>query len=980
MFSTSYLADPHVLGENRLPARTLLIPAQKKGVTHRNLTESDRVLLLNGVWRFSYREGDTEEPFYEPAYDDRTWDDLPVPSMWQFRGYGTCFYPNVRYCFPYDPPYVHGPNPVGLYRRGFRARKEPGRTILRFGGVDNAFCVWLNGAYVGFSKGSRIASEFDVTSALRDGENLLAVKVYTYSDASYLENQDMLMASGIFRDVMLIRTGENALWDYTLLPGEDGLRVKFSCDAGSAPAVLRFTLSDAEGREISSAEHVLARSGEAFLPAEDPVFWNAERPYLYTLTAEILENGRVTEVHTKKTGFTRSEIRGNRLLMNGTPITLKGVNRHENNAETGRAITREQIERELRDIKACGLNAVRCSHYTNQPFFYETASELGLYVMDEADCESHGAEATGDQGALNKDPAWFDAFFDRISRMYALDKNETCVNIWSVGNECGSGDNQKKCAAWLMDRDVKKPIMYEGEMPSGAEEVFRYTGYMPMSTLRACPPDTEHPLLLLEYAHAMGNSPGGLEDIWNWVYENEQCCGGYVWEYKSHGFREEGRNGKARYLYGGDFPDRYHWSNFSLDGYHRSDGTPKPAWDELREVSAPVCVRWREDGAEIQNTYDFTSLDGVELLWSVRADGKTVRSGTAALDGTGPRGRTFVPLPVGERDLAGLTGILTADCEFRKDGRRIAYKQKILADRPAPAPRPAAFAHTVRTFPQGAEVRGEDFSAEIRGGLLTGIVKDGKTLLERPVRLNCWRAPTDNDGIIGFAPRLAGEWKEKLVDTMLFGCHAVTVKDAEDLVEVTAEGKFLPYCHDWGFDARLTYRIGAHGRILVSVRLDPRGKGGPEVLPRVGAVLELGEEYGRCDWLGRGPGDSYPDRKAASPVGLWSDEVGRMNFLYDVPQETGNHEDCRRVTVSGGGKALTVEGKFSFSFHDFRLRDLTEARHADELEKSRERFLYIDHRHRGLGSNSCGPQPEEEYELPAGSFAWEFLLAPDPGR
>ncbi len=978
MLNRSYLADPHMTGENRLPARSLLIPAQKPGVTHKNFTESDRVCLLNGVWKFRWLEEDTEEEFFLPDYNDAAWDDLPVPSMWQFEGYGTCFYPNVRYCFPYDPPHIHGPNPVGLYRRTFEGKNAGGRTILRFGGVDNAYFVWLNGAYVGFSKGSRIAAEFDVTDLIRDGDNLLAVKVYTYSDASYLENQDMLMASGIFRDVMLIRTGKNSLWDYTLLPGPDGFAVKYTCDTDGSPASLRFALTDAEGKEVSAAERSLSETGEVFLPIGNAVGWNAERPYLYTLTVGIIENGTVTEVHTKRAGIAKSEIRGHFLTMNGTPITLKGVNRHENNAKTGRAITAEQIEKELGDIKSCGLNAVRCSHYTNQPLFYELASELGIYVMDEADCESHGAEASGDQGALNKDPEWFDAFFDRISRMYALDKNETCVNIWSTGNECGAGENHVRCALWLSEQDAKRPVRSDSALPPEMK-TFSQTGYMPMQTLYDFPKDAPSPLMMLEYGHAMGNSPGGLEDIWNWVYENEQCCGGYVWEFKSHGFYVKGKDGRPRCLYGGDFPDVYHWSNFSLDGYHTSDGTPKPAWDELREVSAPVHVRWKEDGAEIKNTYDFTSLDGFVLRWSVSADGIAAAQGEIPLDGIGPRAWKFFPLPIGEESLDGLTGLITADCVFYAGDKKIAHKQKILADRLTAKPAPPPFAHTVRTWDCGAEITGEYFAVEIREGLLARIERDGKTVLDKPVRLNLWRAPTDNDGITGFSPRLAGEWKDKLLDTMVFGCYSVEAEDGPDCVKITAVGKFLPFAHGWGFDARLTYRITAGGEIGVSVKLDPYGGGLPGVLPRVGVMFELAGGYERCAWLGRGPGDSYPDRKANAPVGLWEDNVEAMNFLYDVPQETGNHEDCRRVTVSGGELALTVEGAFSFSFHDFTLENLTKARHADELEKSRERFLYIDHRHRGLGSNSCGPQPEEEYELPTGAFAWDFRIVPGMG-
>ena len=970
------LFAPEKVGENRLPARTLLIPAGMRGVTHRNYLQSDRVQLLSGDWRFSYLPEDTEEAFYLSAYNDRAWDTLEVPSMWQFHGYGTCYYPNVRYVFPYDPPYIHRNNPVGLYRLSFRAKKpEQGCAVLRFLGVDNVYFVWLNGTYIGFSKGSRIPAEFDVTAALSDGDNLLAVKVYTYSDASYLENQDMLLASGIFRDVMLIYTGENALWDYTLLPDKTGLTVKYLCSVGRTPAVLRFTLCDAAGAVCAAAEKPLTESGEAFLPLANAVEWNAEQPYLYTLYTEIAENGRVTETHTKKVGIAQSSIDGYYLKMNGKPITLKGVNRHENNCRTGRAIKASQIEAELKDIKACGLNAIRCSHYTNQPLFYELCSELGIYVMDEADCESHGAEASGDQGALNKDPAWFDAFFDRASRMYALNKNETCINIWSLGNECGAGENNTRTADWLTRQDVKKPIKDMSACFPDAEEQFALTGYMPMQTLYDTEENPAHPLLMVEYGHAMGNSPGGLEDIWNWVYENEHCCGGYVWEYKSHGFFTKGKNSRPRYLYGGDFPDEYHWSNFSLDGYHRSDGTPKPAWAELREVSAPVHVRWEENGVTVKNTYDFLPLDGVILRWSVCADGKAVRQGEIPLDGLPARERRFFSLPL---ETQGLSGLITADCVFSKAGRILAHKQTVLADIPLPAPEPEAFRHSVSQKADVVCVTGENFCVTVKNGLLCRLEKNSKVLLQAPMQLNCMRAPTDNDGIVGFDPRLAGVWKDYLVHTMRFGCHSVCVDDTPAGVTVTATGKFLPQSYGWGFDTVLCYRIASGGGVQVEISMKPYYKDDkPAVLPRVGVYFELDPVFAHCRWFGRGPDENYPDCKAHTPIGAYEADISDLHFLYDVPQETGNHGDCRRVTVSGGGKALTVLGAFSFSFHDFSPAELIKARHCDELEKSEKHYLYIDHRHRGLGSNSCGPQPEKAYELPTGDYQWSFRLEPD---
>ena len=969
-----YLCNQHLLGENRLPARTQLLPAQERGVTYQNPEASDRVRFLSGDWKFYYSAGVIPAGFEQPGFDDGGWDILPVPSMWQFHGYGTCYYPNVRYCFPYDPPYIHKENPVGLYRRTFDFSPEKkGRSILRFLGVDNAFFVWVNGQYAGFSKGSRIPAEFDVTPYLREGENLLAVKVYTYSDASYLENQDMLTASGIFRDVMLVTTGANSLWDYTLLPDRAGFTVKYTCFTNGSPAQIRFTLCDADRNECACVEQPLAAFGEAFLPLTDAVEWNAEAPYLYTVYIELIENGAITETHTKRAGIAKSSVDGYYLKLNGKPITLKGVNRHENNCFTGRAITAAQIEAELRDIKACNLNAIRTSHYTNHPLFYELCSQLGIYVMDEADCESHGAETSGDQGALNKDPEWFDAFFDRTSRMYLNDKNETCVNIWSLGNECGMGENNTRCADWLLLQDVKKPVKDMSECHADAPEQFVLSGYMPMQTLYDSSPADGHPLILVEYGHAMGNSPGGLEDIWNWIYENDHCCGGYVWEFKSHGFYVEGKNGRPRYLYGGDFPDLYHWSNFSLDGYHTSNGTPKPSWAELREVSAPAHVIWKENGVTVKNTRDFLRFENAVMRWRVCADGVPVRSGSVSLDGLAARECRFVPLPL---DTEGLTGLITADCEFFENEKPIGRKQKILADIVKSTPAPVPFAHSVTEEDAFVCVKGEDFSIGITSGLLSEIEKNGKVLLDAPMRLNCWRAPTDNDGIIGFEPRLAGEWERYLVHSMRFGCYTVDVTDTPEAVTVTAKGKFLPESHWWGFETELVYRILSGGAVEIAVHMVPYGNDRPNVLPRVGVCFELDGAYGHCRWLGRGPGENYPDCKANAPVGLYEADVSEMRFEYDVPQESGNHGDCRFVTVSGPDRSLTVNGKFSFSFHNVTLEDLTKARHFDELEESERRYLYIDHLHRGLGSNSCGPQPEAQYELPVSEYRWGFGIEP----
>lgn len=975
-----YIENPALLHENRLPPRSLLIPAQKSGITHRNYTDSDRITSLNGDWAFFYL-ADGKIPaevrdFYAAEYDDSCWDTLEVPSMWQFHGYGTCYYPNVEYPFPLDPPYIHAVNPIGLFRRRISLTAVPDCAILRFDGVESAYFVWVNGNYVGFSKGSRLSAEFDITEYLREGENILAVQVHRYSDGSYLENQDMLMACGIFRNVTLISCGADYVWDYLLLPTENGFELTADCRTAEDGAVLEAVLYDADGQELCRAEAAANGNTEISLPVEHPHLWNAEDPYLYKVVLSLLRDGNAVEIHTKKAGIRFSAIDGHYIKLNGSPITLKGVNRHENNCRRGRAITAEQIIAELEDIKSCNLNAIRTSHYTNQPLFFEVASELGIYVMDEADIESHGMAETGDMGRLAKMDEWAGAFLDRVSRAYYQDKNETCINLRSLGNEAGAGKNLYACIEWLKEQKPKIPTSYyASQFDEKNPAPFRDTGYMPMATLEGFSPDGA-PVLMLEYAHAMGNSPGGLEDIWRFVYSHDYICGGYVWEFKSHGFARDDEEGRTAYLYGGDFGDLYHWSNFSLDGFHTSDGTPKPAWDELREVSAPVWVERTEDGIEVRNTYDFLTLDGVSLHWTLYADNTPVCSGVLPLDGILPhRTKIFTP----DLSTDGCTGDFRADFIARRGEEVIAHKQILLGRSDAVPMEYKPFDYTVEEDDGRISVTAGDVRIEVEDGLLCRYSVGGRDLISSPVRPNFHRAPTDNDGITGFDERHAGEWKRRLVQDLRFGMHTQSVEQFDDRCVIRAVGKILPQSHFWGFDAELTYTISADGVVEIGMKGKPYG-GYPGILPRIGVSVCLPEEAVRAEWFGRGPGDSYSDRKHASPVGLYGMDIADMNFRYDVPQETGNRENTRFVRITGENYGICAVGDFSFSCHDFTLDNLTSARHRNELRTTAEKYLYIDYRHRGLGSHSCGPEPEEMYELRTGEFDFTFLLMPDSGN
>ncbi|MBE7044571.1 MAG: hypothetical protein E7397_03505 [Ruminococcaceae bacterium] len=965
------LQNPQYLHYGRLPARATVVPALHEGVYFQNKEESERIQVLNGDFRFSYQNGDVLlDIFCYEEYDDSAWDILPVPSMWQYHGYGTPLYPNVEYPIPFNPPYVCCENPVGYYRRRFTA-KRTGKTILYFGGVDNAFDVYLNGKYVGFSKGSRLPAEFDVTELLKDGENLLCVKVFTYSDATYLENQDMLLASGIFRDVMLYHLEEAYVWDYFVRTEEN--RVLLDVMPQGNLADCRVVAEVAGNVQEKPAEEKLSF---AFTLSEVKR-WNAEEPNLYPVTIRLYRGDALLEVHSKKIGFMKSQVEGNKLLVNDTPITIKGINRHEHDPKNGRAITVERIRNELKLIKEHNMNAIRCAHYTNHPAFYEIASELGIYVMGEADLETHGCDQMGDQGYLSKQAEWFPAFYDRISRMAERDKNETCIFIWSVGNEHGCGENLDRCIDYLRQSPYAKPIVQVCDSARNPEICdFRFDGYFTMESLMSFPEEGA-PVILIEYGHAMGNSPGLMEDTWDYVYTHRHIAGGFVWEFKNHGFHQQDAQGRDYYLYGGDFGDINHWSNFSMDGYCLSDGTPKPSLRDCKNVLAPTYVTCDGETIRLMNTNDFRSLAYVTLKWELCEDYHVIRAGEQKLPPVKPYETVVLDLDTKvETPVPGADYMVNLRF-YDEDGTEIAYKQALLTQKAEKEPFvPKPYFAEVRIEGRVVSVRGEDFSVSFEDGMICHYSKGRKILIDSKMQLNFYRAPTDNDGVVNWSPRWIEAWDKSFLPYIEFFAEAAEVEKMEDSVVLRVSGKALPTGKYLGFLVQITYTIYKDGMILTEILGEPYGHL-PEVLPRIGVCFELEKTFSTVSWYGRGEDENYSDRKAHCNLGYYSLPVEEMNFLYDIPQECGNRIDNRFVTVSGSGAGLSVIGsdRFSFSYHDFTLQALTRARHRNELEKADKNYLYIDYIMRGLGSHSCGPNPEECYELRPHTFFFAFVLS-----
>ena len=971
-FEKNRLYNPSLTNENRLPARATVIPALHKKVCYKNKEESELILGLNGDYRFCYRESNDIPSFYKKDFDDQSWDTLLVPSMWQYHGYGTPLYPNVEYPIPFVPPFVGNENPVGYYRKWFKSDTS-GRKILYFGGVDSAFFVYVNGEYAGFSKGSRMPSEFDITPFITDGDNLLCVKVFTYCDGTYLENQDMLLASGIFRDVFLYNLNDVYVWDYCIKPCGN----KVFADV---------TLSgDITDTELSASidcqkKTVMAECENSFVfELDNPKLWNAEEPFTYEITFELKKGGKLIEVHTKKFGFAEYIVKGNKLLLNQKQITLKGINRHEHDPKNGRAITVERIENELKTIKQHNMNAIRCAHYPNNPAFYEIATELGIYVMNEADIESHGSALCGDMGYFAKQEEWYNSFYDRVKRMYERDKNETCISIWTIGNENGDGENIQKCVKYLRTRKVRKPIMHTGENhrdPQAGD--FRSEGYFTMEALTSHPEEGK-PVMLLEYGHAMGNSPGLMEDTWDYVYKNRHICGGYVWEFKNHGFYCKDSNQKVFYKYGGDFGDINHWSNFSMDGYCLSDGTVKPSLRDCKNVLAPTYISYDGKNITLMNTNDFKALDYITLEWELSEDYHTLKKGSFRLPPVKPYESVVLDIDTMPDTLISGAKYFVNMRFFDTLHNEIAFKQVLLDKvKEKEALKRKSFEKTVTGSDDDIYVAFNGSKLIFRNGLLCYIEKDGSVILDKPMQLTIYRAPTDNDGVVNLFGRWIAKWDDALLKHFTFMPFKTDVKNEGDCIIISVSGKWAPISKFIGFDVEITYTITSDTSILTAIHAQPYGKF-PETLPRLGVCFTLCKRFRDVSWYGRGEDENYCDRKAHCNFGLYKKSVEQMNFIYDIPQECGTRTDNSFVSVKDKNIGFSVIGSdsFSFSYHNFTLESLTKARHRNELELSDNNYLYIDYMMRGLGSHSCGPNPEECYELRPHEFRFAFMISPE---
>ena len=1010
-------SNVEVLGRNRLPVRPFYCgyPDRKSAVKGKR-EESGNFRLLNGQWKFAYYES----PFYVPeecveeTYDDREFAFMPVPGHWQLNGCDFPHYNDAIALFPIlDDPGIQADNPTGVYRYTFCEEKQKDREyILRFDGVESAYHVWLNGIFIGYSQGSRNTAEFDVTEALKDGDNVLAVKVYKFCDGSYLENQDMWWFAGIIRDVSLISRPKIHMLDCRItsellteqqdtcsVPGKRG---KFRLEAvfenhteDETELSVETELLDGEQVIFKDTRRIRGSRGETDYLAEagpDNIRpWSAEQPNLYRLVITLKREDEVVESYGEWVGFRTICLRDGLFWVNGRAIKLKGINRHDWNEKTGRCITKEDMLADLYLMKQYNINAVRTAHYPPHPDFLDLCDRLGFYVMEEADLECNQMAYTKNMNRISDDTLWEKSYVDRAERMVRRDKNHPSILFWSLGNESGFGSSFVASGRFIKAYDPTRLVHYEEDRDASIADVYS-TMYTRHKALEDLGRDTtrKKPHVVCEYAHAMGNGPGGLKEYWEIFERYPRLQGGFIWEWIDHGIKKYDREGKSCFTYGGDYGDYPNSGAFCCDGLVQADRRPTPAVLQVKKVMEPVTFSgFDKDTGEItvHNKYDFTDLSHLEGTFRVHTLQGVLLEGKADLGGIAPHGSRHIALydPQTAEDWTETQDIwLTISVRFREkqewteeEHYEAAFHQECIKEA-----EPAAHPVSEGTESGGLcltekcgtiYIEGKNFTAEFDRihGYLSGYTVNGGRLIRKGLGLNFWRAPVDND------KNVAQIWEKGMLKSMTNMVEKVTVREQEQAVSILVSQIYAPITVDWKVIVEAEYRITPDGLVTARYSGVPTGVQLPESFPRIGMRFVLDKSCEQAVWYGRGPLETYPDCRDGNPVGLWEKQVEDFYFPYVVPQETGNHQDTRWaafLTDSGSGICIASEEVFSFGALHYTQEDLTQASHTNELHRTEHIQLSVDYAQHGLGSASWGAECLEKDRLYPEPFAFTWKI------
>lgn len=1008
MIVPRYYEDLSVLHENTMPARAYFIPASKRMdnlVEHRE--ESDRMQLLNGTWKFQYFNSiyDVQEPFFEKDYDTENFDEIQVPSVWQMAGYDTHQYTNIRYPFPFDPPYVPQDIPCGTYAHTFVYHKDENapKAFLNFEGVDSCFYVWINGSYVGYSQVSHMTSEFDITDLLRDGENSIAVLVMKWCDGSYLEDQDKFRMSGIFRDVYILKRPKQAISDYHIKTRIEDMLAKVEIEMKFySPLNVKILIEDRNGAVVALGS--IAEEGTAVLEIASPELWNTENPYLYKLILET-EN----EVIVDHIALRKIEIKDQVIYLNGQKIKFRGVNRHDSDPVTGFTINLEQITTDLTLMKQHNFNAIRSSHYPNAPFFYEMCDKYGFMVIDEADIEAHGPfmiyrKEDTDYNRFKRwnekiadDPVWEEAIVDRVKLMVERDKNRFCIVMWSMGNESAYGCNFEKALEWTKNFDPDRITQYESARYRNYDETYDYSNldvysrmYPALSEIQEyLDKDGSKPFLLVEYCHSMGNGPGDFEDYFQMIQDNDKMCGGFVWEWCDHAIAHgTAENGKTIYAYGGDHGEEIHDGNFCMDGLVYPDRTVHTGLLEYKNVYRPArVISYDKESGELvlHNYMDFDDLkDYVKISYELTQDGLVISKGKLPEVSAAPHSEGKINLKINvpesgkcylkfiyhlkkELPLLDEDHILGFDeIEVSKDGAKCKLAEKWLQKTAVDSEL------QVNENDTQIHIKGREFAYTIdkRTALFTEMKFAGREYLNHPMELNIWRAPTDNDMYI------KSEWKKAHYDKVYTRAYTTEVVQGKHGVKITSHASVVAETVQKILDVTITWKIEAAGKIDADIAVTKDDEF-PD-LPRFGVRMFLDKKLSAVRYFGMGPQESYCDKHQAASHGLYQANVDDLHEDYIRPQENGSHYDCEYVELNNSryGIVASAEKAFSFNASYYTQEELEKKTHNYELTESDSVVFCVDYALNGIGSNSCGPVVLEQYRFDDVLFRFQFTLIP----
>ena len=1008
MIVPHYYENLSVLHENTMPARAYYIPASRRMdnlVEHRE--ESDRMQLLNGTWKFQYFNSiyDIQDYFFEKNYDTENFDEIQVPSVWQMDGYDTHQYTNIRYPFPFDPPYVPQDIPCGAYVHTFeysRDEKAP-KSFLNFEGVDSCFYVWINGSYIGYSQVSHMTSEFDVTDVLQDGTNTVAVLVMKWCDGSYLEDQDKFRMSGIFRDVYILKRPKQAISDYHIKTRIEDMLAKVEIEMKFySPLNVKISIEDRNGAVVALGS--IAEEGTAVLEIASPELWNTENPYLYKLILET-EN----EVIVDHIALRKIEIKDQVIYLNGQKIKFRGVNRHDSDPVTGFTINLEQITTDLTLMKQHNFNAIRSSHYPNAPFFYEMCDKYGFMVIDEADIEAHGPfmiyrKEDTDYNRFKRwnekiadDPVWEEAIVDRVKLMVERDKNRFCIVMWSMGNESAYGCNFEKALEWTKNFDPDRITQYESARYRNYDETYDYSNldvysrmYPALSEIQEyLDKDGSKPFLLVEYCHSMGNGPGDFEDYFQMIQDNDKMCGGFVWEWCDHAIAHgTAENGKTIYAYGGDHGEEIHDGNFCMDGLVYPDRTVHTGLLEYKNVYRPArVISYNKESGELvlHNYMDFDDLkDYVKINYELTQDGLVISKGILPEFSVAPHGEGKTNLKINvpengkcylkliyhlkkELPLLDEDHILGFDeIEVSKEDTKCKLAEKWI-------PKTVVDSELqVSEDDTQIHIKGREFAYTIdkRTALFTEMKFAGREYLNHPMELNIWRAPTDNDMYI------KSEWKKAHYDKAYTRAYTTEVVQGKHGVKITSHASVVAETVQKILDVTITWKIEAAGKIDADIAVTKDDEF-PD-LPRFGVRMFLDKKLSVVRYFGMGPQESYCDKHQAASHGLYRADVGDLHEDYIRPQENGSHYDCEYVELNNSryGIVASAEKAFSFNASYYTQEELEKKTHNYELTESDSVVFCVDYALNGIGSNSCGPVVLEQYRFDDVLFRFQFTLIP----